>query len=345
MSRFRIDIIKNKLKSYFKNNKFIAILRSLRGFYRSAKYYRKYFEILRGTNSVADIQVISIEFCSICNLRCRYCFLEKEERSNFLDLRIYENLLKEICGNKKYNLKVMEWPISGCFFLHPQYKEIIKITKQYKDQYSNFSPWIILNDNMMLLDKDNVNYILESKVINQIICSIDGVDKDTFEQMRPSASFEKVTQNTLQLIRQSREMESRIVIQINNGNDATCKNRKLDLRLNEIFKLADYVTSWEPVDWNESFHTDKPGYNPAKHFCSFVFDSATLSSSGAIIKCCMDLHEATKYGDFTKDSLEAIWLSDSRKSFLRLMYQGNRHLIPGCGRCSINYVSQNKYPR
>jgi len=335
--------VKNFLKSCIKRTPFKGVFLYCRTLTRSRKYYKKYKAIISYQASLRDIQVVSIEFCSICNLSCRYCFLDKKNRPAFLDIGIYKKLLDEICLNRQYHIKIMEWPISGCFFMHPGYKEIIVMTKEYKEKYPDFRPWIILNDNMMLFNEDNVEFVLKQGVVNQIICSIDGVGKGTFEYMRPNADFDTVLKNTDYLLRKNSEYGKKIVIQINNGRDEKSVGRKLDLRLKEIFNRADLVTNWEPVNWNVSFHKDQAGYTPYPFFCSFVFESVSLSASGAIIKCCMDLKEATSYGDFSKNTLESIWFSDQRQDFLRAMHEGKRHLIPGCDTCSINYVSQNKF--
>ncbi len=333
--------IVNNVKAHTKNT-FIGnyFLRS-RVFINSFKYSDKYKKLIFGHGSLKDIEVISIQFCAVCNLNCRYCFLEKRDRPAFLNLDIYKKLLFEICENRKYQIKIMEWPISGCFFLHPAHQEVINMTREYKERYPHFTPWIILNDNMMLFDKDKVDFILETDVIDQIICSIDGVDKETFERMRPNTDFNKVIENTLYLLDRKKKLQKKVVVQINNGLNKECLSKRPEPRLREIFDKAGYVTRWEPVDWNESFHTDAPHYVSARHFCSFVFESVTLSTSGAILKCCMDLKELTKYGNFSKDSLESIWFSKKRESFLKMMYEGRRNSVPGCNNCSITYVSQN----
>lgn len=329
-----------------KVKKFLGIIlfNAIRNIFRSLKYFLRYHRIFSRGSRLSDIQVISIEFCSICNLKCRYCHLERDGRPAFLDIRIYEKLLDELCKDKGYSIKIMEWPISGCFFLHPRYKEIVLKTAHYKNTYVNFKPWIILNDNMMLFDYKNADFIIGSKVVNQIICSIDGVDRETFERMRPGADFDTVIKNTEYLLDRNKSRGNRITIQINNGLDDFCKNKKIEPRLKRLLALADRLTQWNPLDWNESFHTDAPHFTPGKKLCSFVFESVTLSSSGSITKCCMDLREKTKYGDFNNDSLESIWLSEERRRFLREMYKGNRDLIPGCRTCSIGYVSQNRDP-
>lgn len=333
---------KFKIKGRFKNSPPVRIALWARNCIRALKYHLKFYRNLVRGDRVSDIKVISIEFSSVCNLRCRYCHLEKALRPDFLPFDTYKKLLDEICRNPDYDIKIMEWPISGCFFLHPRYQDIIKITREYELKYPDFSPWVILNDNMMLFGREKADFVLGEGVIDQIICSIDGVDKSTFEHMRPNADFEKVLDNTLYLLSARGKFSKRPVIHINNGIDDSCVSGPIDPRLKEIFHEADHVTRWEPVDWNESFHGDPPRYIPAKRFCSFVFESATVSTSGKILKCCMDLKESTGYGDLRKDTLESIWFSDGRRAFLKLMHGGKRSLLPGCGNCSITYVGRNK---
>src|SRR3989338_1181704 len=250
-----------------------SALKSIRAALRSNKYHNKYRKIISSGCSLKDIEVLSIEFCSICNLKCRYCYLEEGQRPPFLDMNIYDKLLSEICKNEEYRIKIMEWPISGCFFLHPKHGEIITMTGEYRKRFPHFRPWIILNDNMTMFGADRIDFVLKTNIINQIICSIDGVDKETFEYMRPGADYGRVLENTASLLRITRQRNSSMVIQINNGRDENCRGKKRDSRLRGIFEQANLVTEWEPVDWNESFHRGNPCYKPYPSFCSFVFES------------------------------------------------------------------------
>ena len=111
-----------------------------------------------------------------------------------------------------------------------------------------------------------------------------------------------------------------------------------------IFSMGNDVTFWHPQFWNESFNKKAKQFFPAKGFCSFVFNSVTLSSSGKISKCCMDLRGATQYADFTKDTLENIWHSQVRKESLRLMFSNKRSMLKGCSTCTIKHTeNDNRY--
>ena len=288
-----------------------------------------------GFNVLRDIKILSIEFCSVCNLHCRYCFIEKNERPKFIDVQVYEKLIREIASDPRYKIKTMEWPISGEFLLYPEFRKVIEVTRRYMDEYPHFRPHIILNENMVLMDEEKIDFILKSRTVRQIICSIDGHDAASFERMRPNAKFEIVLKNMYSLLKRNEEFGHPVIIQINNGRDAASLEHPLNAEIQDLFRRVDDVRFWQPKEWNESFHKSREGLSPAKGFCTFVFNNVSLSASGFISKCFMDLKGSTDYADFRVNTLENIWHSQARRQFLSLMFRNKRHAIQGCSTCSI----------
>ncbi len=304
----------------------------------------KYARLRLGFNTLKDIEILSVEFSSVCNLRCKYCFLDQLDRERFLDIAVYEKLIREIASNPQYRLKVMEWPISGEFFVYPKYKEAIAITRRYIQQYPNFRPHVILNENLALLNEEKIELLLGSGVLKQIICSVDGHDAASFEDMRPPAKFDRVLSNMRLLVRRNQELGNPVFIQVNNGRDDRSDGKPLSPQMQEIFNMGDSVTFWRPKYWNDSFNKKDKKFYPAKGFCSFVFNNVTLASSGKISKCCMDLRGATIYADLNTHTLEEIWNSQMRRQFLDLMFTNKRRDIKGCSTCSITQTNNdNRY--
>ncbi len=304
----------------------------------------KYLRLFLGFNTLRDIKILSIEFSSVCNLACKYCFLEQKERGRFLDINVYEKLIKEVAENPGYKIKVMEWPISGEFFVYKEWKKVVDITKKYMVANSHFRPHVILNENFMLFDEEKIDYILQSGVVRQIICSVDGHDARTFEDMRPPAKWEKVLKHFRYLVRRNNELNHPVFIQINNGRDENSLHQELSEEMKEVFTSGDSVTLWNPQYWNESFNKKDRKFYPVKGFCTFIFNNVTLSSSGQIAKCCMDLKCLTVYADLTKYCLEEIWHSHARRQFLSLMLKNQRKKIKGCNTCGIGRVNNdNRY--
>jgi len=114
--------------------------------------------------------------------------------------------------------------------------------------------------------------------------------------------------------------------------------------MKEILRMGNSLTQWVPEYWSRSFNKPEKKFVPAKGFCSFVFNNVTLSSSGEISKCCMDLKGATVYSDLRKSTLEQIWHSNVRQQFLSLMLRNKRGMIEGCAECSITSTNNdNRY--
>lgn len=301
----------------------------------------RYARLKFGFNMLREIKILSIEFSSVCNLRCKYCYLDKLDRPKTLDIAVYEKLIKEVSENLEYNIRTMEWPISGEFFVYPQFREVVAITKRYMDQNPHFRPWVILNENLILMDEERMDFILQSGVIKQLICSIDGHDKETFEHMRPPVKFDVIVKRMRVLKAKNDDLGHPVHIQINNGRDQRSFGREFSKEMKEIMRFGDSVTSWHPEYWNESFNRPDHKYYPAKGFCAFVFNNVTLSSSGFVSKCCMDLRGQTEYADLRQNSLKEIWHSNIRRRFLTLMLQNKRNLIKGCSTCSITETNNN----
>jgi radical SAM protein with 4Fe4S-binding SPASM domain len=297
----------------------------------------KYRQVVKGRSSIEMIRNISIEFCELCNLRCKYCNIVKTDRARFLDINLYEKLLKELCENPQYRIRSFEWPIGGEFVLHPKAREIVSMTRQYMNRFPQFRPWIILNTNLMLMKSEIVDFILSSGVINQMIMSIDGRNKESFEDMRRPAKYETVIEHAKYIIDKNEQLGHPVVLEINNGTDESCSEIAMDPELTKLINRVDHLRTWQAKHFNESFPVKDKPVVPARGFCAFVFANVTISSGGAVIKCCMDLGECTKYGDLNRNSLEQIWNSAQRKYELSLMRQGKREMLPGCRTCSITY--------
>jgi len=301
----------------------------------------RYLRLKFGFDVLKDIKILSIEFSSVCNLRCKFCFIEQNDRERFLDIKIYEKLIKEVAENPKYKIGVMEWPVSGEFFVYKEFRQVVEITKKYWEANPHFRPHIILNENFMLFDEEKIDLILESGIVRQVICSIDGHDAKSFEEMRPPAKFNKVLENFRLLVKKNKELGHPVSIQINNGCDENSLGKSLSKEMVEIFDGGDDLTFWKPKLWNESFNTSEKKFYPARGFCTFVFNNVTLSANGHISKCCMDLKGATVYADLSERSLEEIWHSDIRKEFLDLMFKNQRCASEGCKTCSITYTNND----
>jgi len=156
------------------------------------KLYRHSFQRKIKNFKLSDL-MISIEPSNICNAECIMCPYQKMTRKK--EIRPMD-LFKKIVDNcvsygvKNFNLNFYNEP-----FLDPFIFERIKYLKSKNARVQLFSNGSVIN----------VEKILESG-LDEIIFSIDGIKKETYELIRKGLNFEKVVNNVLFLIKKKKEL-------------------------------------------------------------------------------------------------------------------------------------------
>ena len=180
---------------------------------------------------------------------------------------------------------------------------------------------------------DGIDFIIEEETFDTIVCSIDGIDRHTFESLRPPADFDTVRQNFLYLI----EQPNRPKVIINNGLEFSMVGKQTSSEFQCMLDKADEVINYVFHDWGGRVQPS-PEIVPedkGKGFCRYAFNSVVLHANGMIGKCCRDLNGDTAYGDFSKHSLKDIYHSRRRKKDLLWMALRKRHRATGCGGCGV----------
>ena len=276
---------------------------------------------------------VNIELASRCNLRCRYCALDPTRKEMLLDPELFIKFCSNLLtGGYKVNQFVLSH--SGEALQHPYFFLFLKTIKDYRK--NGGSGTVYLDTNLMLLDKLNADLITKSGIIDVIVCSIDGYDRESFERLRPPAKFDVVLENLIYLA----SLENRPDIHINNGNETPILH-EYSYEFKYLIARAEKMICYEFHDWGGQIHptplTQKlygPSFNPPKGLCQFAFRNLVLLSDGTIGKCCRDLNGLTAYGDLKTNSLKEILNSRRRKFDLLKMYLRQRGRVAGCENCT-----------
>ena len=295
---------------------------------------RKYCLTMLGADRREEIKKVNFEPCAVCNINCAYCnFEHKNKRRNYMHVETLKKVLNELLIGS-YNLRQVSLSQSGEVLLHPQFKKLVRTLKQFMN-YGLQTRHVVMNTNLMLLDKATVDFLLDVDVFTRISCSIDGKDKDTFERLRVGAKYEQCIKNfeylaIQKIIRGNKNLE----IRINNGNDKKSNMFAYDKKMLECFGLADKVIKYDFHEWTGNIKVE--GYKPSgnKGFCQFMFNTVLITTDGEVAKCCNDLNGSTVYGSIKYKSLKEVYHSKERKKFLKLMYKKERKSIPGCDECT-----------
>jgi MoaA/NifB/PqqE/SkfB family radical SAM enzyme len=137
---------------------------------------------------------IQIECTTRCNLKCTFCELsywtEKPADLTFSDI---ERMVAHLPKLKRIDLTGI-----GESLMNREFFKIVEFLKSRRI-------YVTLNDNFTLMNPTAARRIVELGV-DQIFLSLDGATKETYEQLRMGANFDKVIANARRLIQIKREL-------------------------------------------------------------------------------------------------------------------------------------------
>ena len=293
-------------------------------------------------NAPATIEWMNIEFCSACNLRCKWCSLDHTKPQQFMEVETLERIIDDLLGPEGFELTRIELHNGGETLLHPKLGEMLAVLGRHKARL----PEINLLTNAVALSETKAKTLIESGALDVLRVSIDGGTAEAFEQLRAPASWKKVRQNVdrfLTLNRESsRPIRTGVVSVIPPEKPLSTDWMEDDFR--ELFSRMDDVSLRYPHNWDGSqeLGIDDRDYrfheqiNPGK-VCYFLIKNLVVLPDGRVTVCCADLNARGIIGNVHESSLRQIFFSPNRLEMLRLFTAGRKNEIDLCRSCTGYY--------
>jgi MoaA/NifB/PqqE/SkfB family radical SAM enzyme len=137
---------------------------------------------------------IQVECTTRCNLKCTFCELSYwTEKPADLTLANMQKMVKHLPKLKRIDLTGIGESLMN--------RDFFKIVEFLKSR----GMYVSLNDNFTMMTDRAARRIVELEV-DQVFLSLDGATKETYEQIRVGADFNKVTSNARRLVQIKREM-------------------------------------------------------------------------------------------------------------------------------------------
>jgi len=284
------------------------------------KAYREKWESNPQTHTIGDFPLnLDIETTTICNLRCKMCYqsydpVDKEEMS----LALYRKIIKEA---EYWKLPAIKFQFRGeplCDKRLPQFIEMAKSAGVIET---------IINTNATLLS-NSVGQQLIKAGLDRIICSVDGYDAATYENIRIGAKFDMVKQNIADFIKNRGKNEKPYITL------RTIKMDNIDPQKYQIYwsQYADQVGYADLVD-----QTIRENKKPPKDFtCPQLWQRLIILADGTILPCCaaFDGHDIHfKLGNVNNASIHSIWTGEKLNALRELHLQGLSHEVHICKHC------------
>ena len=301
--------------------------------------YLKYYKLpqLRDSGSIREI---NIEFCSACNLRCKFCSLDHLKPKQHLSPEVLEKVLFEMSSNSKFNkVEVINLYNGGETLLHPKRLELFELIAKHKKlciaKGLKF-PKVLLLTNGMLLRKKLAKAILELDVLDVIQFSLDGGTVAKFEDLRTNAKWDKFNSNVLQLIELKNALKSNLKIKsitiVEELNPLS-----IDWMEEEFKQLIQKMDSFELRrlhDWGGEVDLEgETNQTKYKLGCNMAMHQMVILPNGDVTMCCNDLNSKGVVGNVKEEPLGGIYASKERREYIDKLMKGKRSELELCKGC------------
>ncbi len=271
---------------------------------------------------VSAPSVLALELTNNCNSNCVMC-----GRESILRQRTYMNfdLFQEIVKDAKANgVQIFQLSFYGEPLLYPK---MVEAVQHIHDQIEDAT--IVINTNATLLNKTLAKQLLDAGM-SLFSISIDGNNKEEFEEIRVGLKWDVIRQNVMDLhaLIQKHKYPAQVHIRGLNMEDYP-----LD--------AANFHALWSPYA-NEVFARDdhqlhrsqKESLAHRLYPCDKIFNQLIIMVDGRVTICAYDWEGQMSYGKFPNKSIKQLWRTQSLTKKRRLHLFGMKKTISFCKTCT-----------
>jgi len=272
-----------------------------------------------------------VELTNSCNLNCTMCLNKSlpKDSFGFMDFGVYKKIIDEISG-KVYDIYLHH---RGESLLHPQLFQMISYAKEHNIHTR-------LHTNATLLGEEKAAGIINSG-LDFISFSFDGYDKETYEDIRRGANFEKTLANIIGFLKLKQSMKSRhpftafTIIEFPAKGVSGAVKKEFLSRFQSL--PLDAIRIRKAHNWGGSYNAlagrKCPGFIP----CTFLWYALTIFWDGTVVPCPQDFFGRLKLGNVKDSSLLGLWNSKKQISLRKMMHRKASIDIEPCRNCDRLY--------
>jgi MoaA/NifB/PqqE/SkfB family radical SAM enzyme len=320
------------------------------------------------------LKAINLSLASACGADCIFCPADRGQRirRKVMPLHYVHKIVTEISSDAfkaQHSLEKIEVGENGDASLNKNFIEILRLIKDalphvHVEYVTNFQN----------LNEDKANIILREKLIDSIICNIDGSSADNYFNVKrleldqtwthleyfinqrdqlgtvvPVSVMVLTLNKYIQTIKKNYDfypakLKDFSLIQV--PDDFRTTKKKLKGLLNP--KKDKVLRSWV-FGWAERAQVDTSGLNYQRYLCPLLLRikrEAFIAPDGTWYACCFDSNNELVLGNVVETSINEVFSSDERRDLIRLIEQQQFGRIGGPCKtvncCQIVYTSKVK---
>lgn len=276
------------------------------------------------------------ESANVCNLRCVMCFqvdhdlpVSKSTSVQFMAMDTFRKIVDECAKNGLPALK-LSW--RGEPMLNENFTEMLRYAK------GKGILEVTSLTNATLMNETICREIVAAK-LDQLVISIDGFTKETYEKIRVGADYDTVKNNVLTLLKTRK-----------NARKPFVRLQYTESTINR-HETADFYAYWKnkvdeiTISYCQDFGS--PDKNVAENApihefcCKQPFQRLVIMTDGTICVCATDVMGALAIGNVHDSSLKDLWRGEKINKLREQHRAGNYHLSPMCRICADNMYKAN----
>lgn len=249
-------------------------------------------------------KVVLLDTVSYCNLLCSMCVHKEMTRTKgLMPWGLFTKIINEIAETDK-NVRV--WMV---FFGEALIRKNKKPTIFEMISYAKSKGLtdVVMNSNANLLDHEAAGKLIEAG-LDAIYIGLDAFTPETYSKVRVGGKYEKTVDNVRNLLRLKKEM---------NSEHPQVFTQFVEMDINRAEKEA-FIKFWTEegatvkirpkVSWAGSI--DAPNLvlgNEDRWPCYWAMQSMSVTDTGKVVTCAVDLDARFVAGDINSQSLKEVW--------------------------------------
>ena len=284
-------------------------------------------------------QFFQIETIRHCNARCPFCAIDKWDKSQpLMSDKLFEKIAEELSDYKDW-IRFVDVQRAGEPLMD---SKIVQRVKRMKDAGMRF---VTFSTNASLLDEKKARGLLEAG-LDEIMLSIDSVEKQTYEALRVRLNFERVVENIRRFFKLRDEIKPETIIRVRAVAcfDANDPKHKAQMHNWEEFwepmrKPHDRIYMKQLHTWSNThvWEDHKEDYKSGLDYkpCIAPWGTFHVTSMGIVPLCGQDMDAKMNLGDINKQSIAEVWHGEKFRKVRELHTTGRRNEISFCVGCRL----------
>lgn len=276
-----------------------------------------------------------IETVRVCNARCPFCAIDLWDKSvPFMPDELFDKIVDELSHYADW-ITLVDLQRDGEPLLDKKIVDRVAKMKQIGIKR------VAISTNASLLNEEKAYALLEAG-LDEMMISIDAIEKEDYERLRVGLKFETVIRNIQTFFRVRDEVKPEAIIRIRGVSFFDLEkeeDRKALARWEDYFhqwtQSYDRVYMKRAINWgNQKTWEDKLiAYDWVYHPCIIPWGTFHITTRGVVPLCPEDFNATMNLGNIYEQSIAEVWRSEKWNRIRGLHRTGNRNDIQFCQGC------------